>query len=381
MNKKKCAVIGAGFIGAAHVEALRRLGNVEVAALCDALGAEDKAARLGIDRWYSDYRAMMDELPLDVVHICTPNYTHYEIAKCAIEHGVHFVCEKPFTMTIEQARELTAMAEKKGIRGAVNFHSRMYPMVKELRDMICAGELGEIFTVHGEYIQDWLLYETDYSWRLEGAQVGKTRAIADIGSHWLDMAEFVTGLRIRRVMARFRTVYPVRKKPAAKVETFSTASVQEYSDIPINTEDAAVVLLEFSNGAIGSLVVSQVFAGRKNSCGIKVAGSRSAASWDSEDLNHLWIGNRDRANGVLAKDPALLHSGAAAAVSYPGGHIEGFPDAFKQNFKQFYASLAEDGTYDYATIRDGLREMELCEAIFDSAQSGRWVTLTEETMI
>lgn len=381
MNKKKCAVIGAGFIGAAHVEALRRLGTVEVIALCDSFGAEDKAAQLGIDRFYSDYHTMMDELRLDVVHICTPNCTHYEIVKCAIEHGVHFVCEKPFTMTIGQARELVAMAEEKGIRGAINFHSRMYPMVNELRSRVCAGELGEIFTVHGEYVQDWLLYQTDYSWRLEGSQVGKTRAIADIGSHWLDMAEFVTGLRICRVMAQFRTVYPVRKRPNAKVETFSAAKVQEYSDIPIDTEDAAVVLLEFNSGAIGSLVVSQVFAGKKNACEIKVAGSKSAASWTSEELNHLSIGCRDRANSVLEKDPALLHDRAAGIVSYPGGHVEGFPDAFKQNFKQFYASLAEDGTYDYATIRDGLREMELCEAIFDSAQSGRWVTLTEETMI
>ena len=381
MNKKKCAVVGAGFIGAAHVEALRRLGSVEVVALCDAQDAEEKAAQLGIDRAYSDYRAMMDELRLDAVHICTPNCTHYEIVKCAIEHGINFVCEKPFTTTIEQARELAAMAERNGVRGAVNFHSRMYPMVRELREMISAGELGEIFTVHGEYVQDWVLYETDYSWRLEGSQVGSTRAVADIGSHWLDMAEFVTGLRIRRVMAQFRTVYPVRKKPAAKVETFSTADVGQYTHIPVDTEDAAVVLLEFGNGAIGSLVVSQVFAGKKNTCAIKVAGSRSAASWDSEDLNNLSIGYRDRANAVLAKDPALLHQGAAETVSYPSGHIEGFPDAFKQNFKQFYASLAGDGGYDYATIQDGLREMELCQAIFDSARSGRWVTLTEETTI
>lgn len=370
----KAAVIGAGFIGAAHVEAIRRLGNVELVALCDAMGVEAKAAQMNIGKAYSDYKQMMDELELDVIHICTPNHTHYEIAKCAIEHGINFICEKPFTTTVEQAEELVALAREKGVNGMVNFHNRVYPMTNEIREMVRAGELGSLFSIHGEYVQDWLMYQTDYSWRLEGSQVGATRAVADIGSHWMDLAEFISGMKISRVCAKFSTVYPVRKKPAGKVETFASAGADAaYVDIPINTEDIAAVLFEFENGAIGSLMVSQVFSGKKNTTVLNVSGSKKSAVWTSEALNDLYIGHRDQANEILTKDAGLMHRHAAANASYPSGHIEGFPDAFKNGFRQFYTSLTQEGDYDYATLEDGLRETVLCDAVFQSAQQGAWV--------
>lgn len=370
----KAAVIGAGFIGATHVEAIRRLGNVELVALCDAMGAEVKAAQMNIGKAYSDYNQMMDELELDVVHICTPNHTHYAIAKCAIEHDIHFICEKPFTTTVEQAEELVALAQNRGVKGMVNFHNRLYPMTNEIREMVRADELGDIFSIHGEYVQDWLLYQTDYSWRLEGSQVGSTRAIADIGSHWLDLAEFISGRKVSRVCARFSTVYPVRKKPTGKVETFASAAADAaYVDVPIDTEDIATVLLEFENGTIGTLMVSQVFAGKKNTTVMNIAGSKKSAVWTSEALNDLYIGHRDQANELLTKDASLMHPHTADTISYPGGHIEGFPDAFKNGFRQFYTSLVKDGAYDYATVQDGLREMILCDAVFQSAKLGTWV--------
>ncbi len=375
----KTAIIGAGFIGNAHIEAVRRLGDVEIVALCDGQGVEEKARAAHIQKTYTDYRVMMDEEDLDVVHVCTPNFTHYEICKAAIEHGISFICEKPFTTTAEQAEELVSLAREKGVKGMVNFHNRFYPVVNEMHQMVKEGEVGKIFSVHGEYIQDWLLYQTDYSWRLVGSQVGKTRAIADIGSHWMDAVEFVTGLKIVKVMAQFSTVYPKRLKPLTKVETFSTAAEDaQYEEIAIDTEDQACVLVEFENGAIGTLIVSQVFSGKKNTTEIKIAGEKESLVWSSESLNDLYIGHRERANELLTKDSGLMHQGTARVISYPSGHIEGFPDAFKQGFRQFYNSLSADGTYDYATLKDGLRETVLCDAVFESAQRKEWVNVPGE---
>ena len=377
MKEYKAAVIGAGFIGTVHVETLRRLGNVSVAALCDAIDADQKAAAMHIANAYSNYKLMIDEQKPDAVHICTPNHTHYDIAKYAIEKGVNFICEKPFTTTVEQAKELVSLAKEKGVTGAVNFHNRLYPMPNEMQKMIAKGEVGDLFSVHGGYIQDWLMYDTDYSWRLEKGQVGKTRAIADIGSHWMDLAEFVTGEKIKRVNAAFRTVYPVRKKPMGKVETFQTVKDVSYDEIPIDTEDEAVVMFELENGAIGTTIVSMVFAGKKNTTSLSVAGSKKSLQWSSERLNDLWIGHRDKPNEIMTKDASLMHKEAALLASYPSGHIEGFPDAFKNVFRQFYDSFDMKGNYEFACLKDGLREMILSDCIFESAMSKAWVEVED----
>lgn len=373
MKEYKVAVIGAGFIGAVHVEAIRRLGNVTVVALCDAIDVAKKAEQLHIEHAYSDYKKMMDELELDAIHICTPNNTHYDIAKYAIEKGINFICEKPFTTTVEQAKELVALANEKKVVGAVNFHNRLYPIPNEMHQIIKNKEAGEIFSIYGGYIQDWLLYETDYSWRLEKGQVGKTRAIADIGSHWMDLVEFVTGEKMTKVCAKFKTVYPTRKKPMKKVETFQTVNDMEYEDITIDTEDEAVMMFELDNGAIGSGIISMVYAGKKNTTMLNISCSRKALEWTSEGLNDLWIGYRDKPNELLTKDASLMHQESAKLASYPSGHIEGFPDAFKNIFRQFYDSF--DGTRkgEFARLEDGLREMMLCEAVYDSAMSSSWV--------
>ena len=378
MKEYKAAVIGAGFIGAVHAEMLRRLGNVSVVALCDAVDADKKAASMHIANAYSDYKKMIDEQKPDAIHICTPNHTHYDIAKYAIEKGVNFICEKPFTTTVEQAKELVSLAREKKVVGAVNFHNRLYPMPNEMHQMIKKGEVGDLFSVHGGYIQDWLMYDTDYSWRLEKGQVGKTRAIADIGSHWMDLVEFVTGEKIGRVNAAFRTVYPVRKKPMGKVETFQTLTDVSYEEIPIDTEDEAVVMFELEKGAIGTAIVSMVFAGKKNTTTLSIAGSKKSLEWSSESLNDLWIGHRDKPNEIMTKDASLMHKETAGLASYPSGHIEGFPDAFKNVFRQFYDSFDKEGDYEFARLEDGLREMILSDCIFESAMSKTWVDVESQ---
>lgn len=370
----KAAVIGGGFIGNAHVEALRRLGDVDVVGLCDEYHIREKAEKLNIPHAYTDFRQMMDELELDAVHICTPNHTHYSIAHYAIEKGIHVVCEKPFTSTLEEARELAELAAKNKVKGMVDFHNRFYPVPLQMKDMISKGGIGEIISVHGNYIQDWLLYDTDYSWRLDSKLGGHIRAVADIGSHWLDLVQFITGKKIKKVNAKFSTVYPTRKKSLGGIETFSKSKAKEqYEDVKIETEDIAVVLMEFENGAIGSMIVSQMFAGKKNTTEVSIAGTKSSLCWSTEQLSELYIGHRDTPNEILTKDPTLMCSAAASVTGFPGGHAEGFPDAIKHAFRQFYNSLEQEGDYTYATFKDGLEKMELCEAIYESAQTDQWI--------
>lgn len=377
MKQLKAGVVGVGFIGAVHIEQLRRLGNVEVVALADEAGAQEKADALYVPHAYTNYKDMIDNEQLDCVHICTPNSTHYEIAMYAMERGVNVVCEKPMTCTVEEAEKLRAYAKEKGLVNAMNFNCRFYPMAYQMRQMVRSGEVGDIYTVHGGYLQDWLFLDTDYSWRLEPEFTGASRAFADIGSHWIDLVEYITGLRAVEVLADFAIFHKTRKKPTKEIATYSGMALrpEDYEEVPITTEDYATVLFHMENGACVSCNISQVFAGRKNQMIVSVAGSRCALHWDSENSNALWIGRRERDNGELVKDPSILDDGTKGVISYPGGHVEGFPDTFKQNFKKIYTAIAGGKPEDYATFDDGLREMVLCEKIVESARERRWVSL------
>lgn len=381
MKKIRAAVTGMGFIGVAHVEALRRLNNVEVTAICGtARSVKTKAEELGIETYYTDFNEMLKNPEIDAVHICTPNHLHYQMAKDALNAGKHVICEKPLTTTQKEAEELVTIAKEKGLVNATNFNLRFYPLMHQLQAMVEKGDLGEIYSVNGSYLQDWLFYDTDYSWRLEPDKSGETRAIGDIGSHWMDLIEFVTGLSVTEVFADFATFHKVRKKPLKPVETYSgkLLTPEDYQDVPINTEDYATVMMRFENGARGVMTVSQVFAGKKNCLSFDLAGSKKSASWDSERPNEIWIGRRDTANESMLKDPSLLYPEAAALVSYPGGHNEGFPDTFKQNFTKIYKAISDNktsGKAEYPTFEAGLREMQLCEKIVESNKKGAWVKL------
>jgi len=373
----KAGVIGVGFIGAAHIEQLRRLGNVEVVALADDVDAQKKADALHVPRSYTCYKELIDKEELDCVHICTPNNSHFEIAMYAMERSIHVVCEKPMTTTVEEAWKLLAFAQEKKLIHAMNFNCRFYPMVYQMREMIKNGELGDIYSIHGGYFQDWLFYNTDYNWRLEPELSGESRAFADIGSHWLDLVEFVTGLRVTEVLADFETFHKTRKKPKKAIDTYSGMALrpEDYDEVPINTEDYATVLFHLDNGAHACCNITQVFAGRKNQMIVAIAGSKCSLHWDSELSNELWIGRRDTANGQFVKDPSILAVGTANVVSYPGGHVEGFPDTFKQNFKQIYADI-EAGCAEnpnYADFNAGVREMIVCDKVLQSSKERCWV--------
>jgi Predicted dehydrogenases and related proteins len=381
MRKMKAAVAGMGFIGLAHVEALRRLNNVEVAAICGSKRCtSEKAEELGVENYYSEYSEMLKNPEIDAVHICTPNYLHYQMAKDALNAGKHVICEKPLTTTKEEAEELCALAREKGLVNATNFNIRFYPLMHQLQTMVKKGDMGEIYSVNGSYLQDWLYYDTDYNWRLEPEQSGESRAIADIGSHWMDLIEFVTGLKVTEVFADFATFHKIRKKPLKPVDTYSgkLLTPEDYQDVPINTEDYATVMMRFENGAKGVMTVSQVFAGKKNCLSFDLAASKKSASWVSERPNEIWIGRRDSANESLLKDPSIMYPEAGALVNYPGGHNEGFPDTFKQNFIKIYKAIAEktgSEKAEYPTFEAGLREIVLCEKIVESNKKGAWTKI------
>ena len=381
MRKLKAGVVGIGFIGAVHVEALKRIGQVEVAAICSSSpNGQDKANQMGVSKCYSSYDDLVNDPDIDCIHICTPNSMHYDQAKKALLAGKHVVCEKPLTTTVEEAEELISLAGEKKLVHSTNFNMRFYPLRFELRSLIASNELGEIYSINGSYEQDWLFYDTDYSWRLETELSGSSRAVADIGSHWLDLMEFVTGERVESVLADFATFHKTRKKPLKNVETYSGKLLQadEYEEVPIKTEDYANVLLRFKGGARGALTVSQVFAGKKNCLMFEIAGSKKSAAWNSERPNEIWIGRRDEANQIIMKDPSLMSESARKVISYPGGHNEGFADTFKQNFIKIYDAIAsgspEPGP-EYATFEAGKREALLCEKIIASNKSDNWVKI------
>ena len=382
MSKKiNVAIVGTGFIGPAHLEALRRIPNIEVTALVEVNQevADTKAAELGIPSAYT-FENMLKDDSIDVVHICTPNFLHFPQTKACLLAGKHVICEKPLANTIAEAEELVSLAAEKGLINAVHFNLRYYPMVRQMKVMREKGELGEVYSVMGSYLQDWLFFNTDYNWRLEPDQSGGSRAVADIGSHLLDMTEYVTGLKITAVMADFSTVHKTRLKPLKAIETFSGKALDpsDYKEYPVTSEDYATVLLRFDNGNTGSITVSQVNAGRKNRLNIEISGSKANFEFNAEKPNELWIGKRDGLNQVLMKDPALVDEEARSLVSFPGGHQEGFPDTSKQLFKEVYAAV-RDGKMpekvSFPTFADGLRELIIGEAIVESNEKEAWVKI------
>ena len=372
-------MVGTGFIGPAHVEGLRRNG-IFVLGLVEATPeiAQVKAAEMGIPRVYDSLDSMLADPEIDSVHLATPNLLHYPQAKAALLAGKHVVCEKPLAMTAVESAELVKLAAETNRVNAINFNIRMYPMVQQARSLVQSGEIGDLFILQGSYLQDWLLFPTDWNWRLEPGLGGTLRAVGDIGSHWLDLMTFITGLRVEEVYADFRTFHPVRKKPAKPLETFTGKLLQpsDYIEQPIHTEDYATILLHYENGVRGVVTVAQVCSGRKNRLFFEINGSKSSLAWDGENPNELWIGNRTAPNQVLLKDPSLMTPEARKTASYPGGHTEGFPDTFKQLYRKVYDYIFAGNfnkTPDFPTFADGHYEMLLCEAIERSAREKTWV--------
>ncbi|HEV3383903.1 MAG TPA: Gfo/Idh/MocA family oxidoreductase [Gemmata sp.] len=372
------AVAGTGFIGPVHVEAVRRLGHRVVGILGSTAEKSQAAANaLGIGKGYASFAELLSDPEVEVVHIATPNRFHGEQCKAALAAGKHVICEKPLAMNSVETAELVRLAKThRELMTAVNYNVRFYPLCLEARERLRSGQLGEVYHVAGSYLQDWLLYPTDFNWRILARDGGDLRAVADIGTHWLDLVTFITGLEIAEVCADLRTVHPERQKPLGGTETFSgSASGSRETVVPVTvtTEDYGSVLLRFTGGARGCFTVSQVTAGRKNSIRYDIACGKSALAWDSEEPETLRIGHRDRANELLACDPAILSTGVRRYADYPGGHVEGFPDTFKQLYKAVYDAIATGIPNPLIpTFADGHREALICEAILKSHRSGKW---------
>ncbi len=376
-HRAGAAVIGSGFIGTVHVEALRRLGVTVHGILGSSPErASARAERLGVARAYASLEELLDDPAVEVVHVTSPNHLHHPQVKAILAAGRHVVCEKPLAVTSVQSAELVRLAEASDRICAVNYNIRFYPLNQHLHGAITAGELGDVRLVTGRYFQDWLFLDTDWNWRLDPAEGGELRAFGDIGTHWLDLVSFITGSTVTSVLAELVTAIPVRHAPTGPVETFSTERATDTVTKEMTTDDIALLLLRFANGARGSVSISQVSAGRKNSLQYEIDGSRSSAAWDSETPDHMWLGHRDRPNEVLQRSPALMNQVGSAAASLPGGHVEGFGDTFHALFRAVYAAIATGRMPEqptFATFADGHHEMLLGDAVQRSAREGRWV--------
>ena len=380
------AIIGAGFIGPVHVEGLRRLGvRVKGIAGISQDEAERAAGTLGLERPYATVDDLLADRDVHVVHVASPNRLHHDHVMAALGAGKHVVCEKPLALSSAQTSALVGAAKgRPGQIAAVNYNLRFYPLSIHARSLVRSGAMGDLLHVHGSYVQDWLLYPTDFNWRVLKSEGGELRAVGDIGTHWLDLVAFVSGLEVEEVMADLKTVHATRlKPPAGSVETFKGkegGQPVEREPVSIDTEDFGAILLRYRGGARGVLTVSQVTAGRKNCLRYEVAGTKKALYFNSEAPNSLWIGERGEANRELMRDPSLLDAEAARFASYPGGHNEGFPDTFKQLYRAVYTDVlngARSAHPLYATFEDGHQEVRVCEAIAKSHRERRWVTVGE----
>lgn len=378
------AVVGTGFIAPVHIEALRRLA-VRVKGVVGSTAEKARAAaeRWGLEAGYADYSAALADREVTTVHLTTPNRLHRDQVLAALSAGKHVICEKPLAMTTAEADELVrAAADHPHLVCAVNYNVRFYPLALHARALVHRGEIGDVLHVSGSYFQDWLLYPTDFNWRVLSEEGGELRAVGDVGTHWLDLVTFITGLDVESVLADLRTVHPVRQRPVGgSVETFAGKSGEPragLAPVEIRTDDYGAVLLRFRGGVRGACTFSQVAAGRKNCIRFEISGSARSLAWNSERPDELWIGERGEPSRLLQRDPAILEETAARFSNYPGGHAEGYPDTFKQLYRAIYDDIAAGKPSPrpvYATFADGRRELQLCEAIAASNRRGAWVSV------
>jgi predicted dehydrogenase len=381
MKKIKAGIIGMGYIGVSHIEAIRRIGTAEAAAVTDTNHelAKKKSEEFDIPKCYDSVEALLADPEINVVHNCTPNHLHAQINEKIIMAGKHVLSEKPLTRTSEEAIHITKLLGKyPEIKGCVNFNYRMNPLVQEIKEKIKRGDIGRPYLVHGSYLQDWLLYDTDYNWRIEPEVNGPSRCIADIGSHWMDAVQTVLDTRITEVCADLVTVIPVRKKPLSQVETFSLNKAVEYEEKKVETEDYGAVLFKMENGVHGVFHVSEVSAGRGCYLNFEIDGSKASLYWNQEQCDHMWMGFRDSDNLQIMRNPNNMTTGAGSYTYLAKGHPEGWNDAFRNNIMRFYRHISDDkAPCDYATFRDALYIIRLTEAILKSNKERKWIKIGE----
>ncbi len=383
MKKFRTAIIGMGYIGESHIEAVRRIGLCELSAVADIHTdlAQKKADLYGIPKVYSSVEELIADPDIDVIHDCTPNYLHTEINSKIIRSGKHLLTEKPLSTTSAEAEELIRLAKRyPDVAVGVNYNYRMNPMVQEMKYRVARGDAGEIRVVTGSYQQDYLLYDTDYSWRLDPKIAGCSCAIADIGSHWMDAVQYVTGHRIVSVYADLVTVIPVRKKPLRQAETFTSQKSADYEPMTIENEEYGAVMFRLDNGACGVYHVSEVAAGHGCYFNFELNGTVCSMRWCQEENDRLWIGRRDGDNSYIIRDPNNMAPEVRKYTSLAMGHPEGWNDAFKTNIESFYRYLAggRTGQPDFCTLEEASYLVKLIETVVKSSQEKKWISISEK---
>lgn len=354
-ERLRVAIVGGGFMAEVHSRAARA-ARAELSGIVSSTPERSAAAakRLGIARAYASFDEVVADDSIDVIHVTTPNALHARQAEAALIAGKHVVCEKPLATTVADAERLTSLAAETGRTATVPFVYRFHPLVREARARFAAGEVGRVLTVNASYLQDWLLASADDNWRVDSAQGGRSRAFADIGSHLVDLVEFVSGDRVTRVSSTTRTLFTERSAHA-----------------DITTEDAAAVVIETETGAIGTLLVSQVAPGRKNRLWLEIAGSKESVAFDQEQPETLWIGRRS-GSLLVPRDADQLSEDAARLCVVPSGHPQGYQDAFTAFVVDSYAAIAGAHPDGLPRFADGLRAVRITDAVLDSAESGSW---------
>jgi len=381
MRTLRVGVIGTGFIGKQHIEAIRRIPGTEVSAIADSNSAAAQCVgeQLCIEKIYKDYHELLKDSNIDVIHNCTPSSFHFEINREIIQSGKHVYCEKPLTTSVEESQALITLADQMNIAAGVNFNYRHNCMVQEMRQRVESGNIGKPSMVHGQYLQDWLLYDTDYDWRMDPKIGGASRAVADIGSHCFDTAQFVLNRKISAVYAHLITVYPTRKRCEKTGNTFSSEVGKVIEELPIHSEDAAFIMVKFEDGTPGLFHLSQVCAGKKNGLELTVSASNASLEWKQEVADRLWIGHRDTPNESIYVDAKFMTGNAQSYASLPAGHAVAWHDALRNAINAFYTSI-RNSTYreelqNYATFRDGKQIMKLVEACLQSNKLEQWIQI------
>jgi predicted dehydrogenase len=385
MKKIGMGLVGPGFIATHHIDAVRRLGYVDVIAIAGSKkeSAERKAAELNVEVAYGSYEELIADPHVQVVHNTTPSYLHMPVSLAAIRAGKHVISDKPLALTSAECALLRDAAKEAGVANVVTFNYRGNPLVQQMRQMVAAGDLGTPIYLHGQYLQDWMTDPHVYSWRLDPVKGGRSSALADIGSHWCDLAEHVSGLRIDAVLAELTTEVKVRYSSGASSEAFSKGNEITGRAIDVTSEDLGSILLRFNNGARGCLKVGQVLPGHKNDLQLEINGRERSLSWEQEKQNELWIGSHDRPNCVMAKDPSLMSTEAGAYAHLPGGHQESWADAFRNVISDAYAWILAGGhpSEKRPTVCDfanGYRVCCIIEAMLRSHQEGGvWTRISD----
>jgi predicted dehydrogenase len=380
MKTIKVGLIGTGYIGVVHLEILRRLGGVEVVALADPNGdlARRTAERFGVAKVYADAASLIADPEIEVVHDCAPNNAHFDINAGAIRAGKEVLSEKPLALDSGESGALVELAEKHGALTAIDFCYRYYPVVQEAAARARRGDLGVVRAFVGHFLQDWLLFETDYSWRLDPAVAGRANVVADLGSHWCDLVQFVTGQKIVEVMAELHTCVPKRLKPTGGVLSFGAGRAGETEEVAITLDDYAALFLKLENGARGNFTTCQAAAGRKVDIEFQIFGSKESYAWSHVHPNALWIGHREKANEVFYESSSLQEEGTRRYAALPTGHPMGYHDAVYNLFRDFYEAVAakRDGKpyrANFPDFRTGHEMMRIVDAAVASDRSGRWV--------